>query len=108
MTTHILLLCIHSNVCKLLVDDDIDVTKVKAAFEAMKAFSVNAVKMCGFNELKKSREVTKLLLMEYYLDLMGKSKTKEELLASFLVKYIWEEERKIFKVGFMAIFGYKS
>ena len=67
---------------------------------SMKEFTLATIKSHGFNEIQKKREVAKLMLIDYYKDLKPKKKScHRELLESFLVRYVWEDERQIIRVS---------
>ena len=72
-------------------------SEIKEAIDEMKTFSLETIKSHGFNEIQKKREIVKLMLLEYYLDLF--SKWKVEMVHHFLVQYVWEEERRIIRVA---------
>ena len=58
------------------------------------------IKAHGFNEIQKKREVAKLMLLDYYKDLKPQKKScHRELLETFLVRYLWEDERQIIRVS---------
>ena len=101
LPTQLLIIAIHSEICQFLYQsgETFDIKLMKKAMLEMKEFSMDTIKSHGFNELKKSREIAKLFLLEYYMDLLVKQKPEspQELLSLFLVRYHWEEERKIFR-----------
>ena len=100
MPTQILMICIHTEVCKLLSKEtELDMKTLKKSFEGLKDYTLGVIKSQGSNELKKNREIAKLFQLEYYLDLIRYASTAQDLLNRFLVKYHWEEERRIFRVS---------
>jgi hypothetical protein len=112
LSTQILLLAIHSSMCKLLATShDVDLNELKSGLEEMKISSIDRIKSYGFNQIKKYRETAKLFQLEYYTDLLSKCKNGQELLDSFLVKYCWEKERQIYRVSILddqtVPFGYE-
>ena len=84
------MLAIHSSICKFLhANPDVALagSELKAAINSMREYSIDNIKSHGLNRIKKNREIAKLLMLEYYSDLMHKSKTYKDLHDQFLVRY---------------------
>ena len=61
--------------------------EIDEALTTMKEFTLATIKSHGFNEIRKKREVAKLMLIDYYKDLKPKKKCHREFLDSFLGRY---------------------
>ena len=100
LCTQMVILTTHSSLSKILGGTPglIHLADVKAMVLRMKEYTLENIQTSGLNEVKKSRDVSRLFLLEYYLDIIAKCKSLDEMAGHFLVQYTWEPERKIFRV----------
>ncbi len=88
------LVATHVLLCQKLTED-LGLEEVKERLKEMKKFTLETIKAFGLNEIGKRREVAKLLMLEYYLELASRHKTPKQLLDNLLVHYVWEEQRQV-------------
>ena len=87
MATQMQLLVTHTVICHVLETKMATPLEIDEALITMKEFTLATIKSHGFNEIRKKREVAKLMLIDYYKDLKPKKKCHREFLDSFLVRY---------------------
>ena len=98
LCTQMVILTTHSSMSRILGNTQAKLSDVKAMVLRMKEHTMENIQSSGLNEVKKSRDISRLFLLEYYLDIIAKCKSLDEMAGHFLVQYTWEPERKIFRV----------
>ena len=89
LTTQMLILTTHSSMSRILLSKGktTSLAEVKVVLLRMKEFTLENIKNCGIDEGKKATDVAKLFLLEYYLDVLSKSSSPEQMANNFLIQY---------------------
>ena len=98
LCTQMVIMTTHSSLSKIISAHQVHLAEVKAMVLRMKDHTLANIQTSVLNEVRKARDVSRLFLIEYYLDVLAKSKSLDEMVDHFLVQYTWEPERKIFRV----------